>query len=135
MLRSCQRLGTPQGTEPFGNWHFLRPRARLYPPNSWFTCAGPTLKCRTFKERHIALVVQKLRIIKYPDPRLRQRCRPVERVDEQTVQLAERMIELMHEAKGVGLAAPQVGVALRLFVCQPADEAVPRVFVNPVLRM
>src|SRR5207302_3952081 len=87
------------------------------------------------KESHIALVVQKLRIIKYPDPRLRQRCGPVERVNEQTVQLAERMIELMHEAKGVGLAAPQVGVALRLFVCQPADEAVPRVFVNPVLRM
>lgn len=48
--------------------------------------------------------------------------------------LAERMLELMHEGKGVGLAAPQVGVLIRLFVCnatgEPGDDLI---CVNPRL--
>ncbi|MCK6482616.1 MAG: peptide deformylase [Phycisphaerae bacterium] len=75
----------------------------------------------------------KLRIILYPDPRLRVRCRPVERFDELLAAVAARMIDLMHAAEGVGLAAPQVGLPWRLFVCQPDKERPPSVIVNPVL--
>lgn len=83
----------------------------------------------------MAIALEKLRIISYPDPRLRQRCKPVERFDAELARLAQRMIELMQEAKGVGLAAPQVGVLTRLFVCKPVEEAAARAFVNPVLTL
>jgi peptide deformylase len=77
---------------------------------------------------------QDLKIILYPDPRLKKVSRPVETFDERLRLLATRMLELMREAKGVGLAAPQVGENLRLFVMnatqQPGDD---RVYVNPVL--
>ncbi len=73
-----------------------------------------------------------LRIIHYPDPRLRRKCAPVTNVDDSIRQLAHRMFELMRESRGVGLAAPQVGVPLRLFVMNhtgdPADD---RVIINP----
>lgn len=75
-----------------------------------------------------------LRIIRYPDPRLRKVSTPVVHFDQALTSLASRMIELMREARGVGLAAPQVGVNLRLFVMnhsgKPEDD---RVYVNPVL--
>ena len=55
------------------------------------------------------------------------RAREIEHFDEDLARLAERMALLMHDARGVGLAATQVGVLQRLFVCQAADdEAVPR---------
>lgn len=76
----------------------------------------------------------KLPIVTYPAPGLRVRCAPVESFDEKLAALAKQMIAAMHENEGVGLAAPQVGVPLRLFVCnetgKPEDD---RVFVNPVL--
>ncbi|MFQ5430748.1 MAG: peptide deformylase [Phycisphaerae bacterium] len=75
-----------------------------------------------------------LKIITYPDPRLHRVCKPVDLFDEPLAVLAARMLELMHEANGVGLAAPQVGVLIRLFVCnvtgEPGDDAV---YVNPEL--
>ena len=75
-----------------------------------------------------------LRIIDYPDPRLRKRCEPVEHFDAKLAGLAERMLELMRAEKGVGLAAPQVGVLLQLFVCNISGEADDdRVVVNPEL--
>lgn len=75
-----------------------------------------------------------LRIIKYPDPRLRATCKPVATFDASLPALAKRMLELMHDCKGVGLAAPQVGLPLRLFVCNPTGEpSDDRVFVNPRL--
>jgi peptide deformylase len=77
--------------------------------------------------------ISRLKIICYPDPRLRVRCKPVEKVDADLRRVAERMIELMHEARGVGLAAPQIGLSARLFVCQVAEESHPRVFFNPLL--
>lgn len=71
-------------------------------------------------------------ILRYPDPRLQEVCRPVVEVDESVRELVARMFELMFEARGVGLAAPQVGVAVRLFVasptCEPDDR---RVYINP----
>lgn len=75
-----------------------------------------------------------LKIINYPDPRLKKVSKPVEAIDDTHRQLAARMFELMRQHKGVGLAAPQVGVNLRLFVMNhtgdPADD---RVYVNPKL--
>ena len=75
-----------------------------------------------------------LKIILYPDPRLKKMSAPVTEFDEPLRLLAARMFELMREAKGVGLAAPQVGQNVRLFVMnatqQPGDD---RVYVNPVL--
>jgi peptide deformylase len=75
-----------------------------------------------------------LKIILYPDPRLKKISAPVTDFDERLRALAARMFELMREAKGVGLAAPQVGENVRLFVMNatqdPADD---RVYVNPVL--
>lgn len=75
-----------------------------------------------------------LHIIFYPDPRLKKISQPVETFDESLQALAARMFELMREAKGVGLAAPQVGQNIRLFVMNPNGEAGnDRVYVNPVL--
>lgn len=75
-----------------------------------------------------------LRIICWPDPRLLKKSQPVESFDQNLSALAQRMLELMREARGVGLAAPQVGHNIRLFVMnptgQPGDE---RIYVNPVL--
>jgi peptide deformylase len=75
-----------------------------------------------------------LKIILYPDPRLKKMSQPVQNFDERLRLLAARMFELMREAKGVGLAAPQVGENLRLFVMNPTNEpGDDRVYVNPVL--
>src|SRR5512145_1810750 len=77
---------------------------------------------------------QDLKIIQYPDPRLKKKSKPVEAFDDNLRQLAARMLELMREAKGVGLAAPQVGENIRLFVMNPTGEpGDDRVYVNPVL--
>ena len=78
---------------------------------------------------------KRLSLIYYPDPRLRRRCRPVARFDASLAAAAERMIELMREHHGVGLAAPQVGLDVRLFVCQPTEDAAPAAYVNPVLTL
>ncbi len=78
--------------------------------------------------------IEKLRIVFYPDAVLRKRCKPVEEFDDSLDQLATRMLELMRQANGVGLAAPQVGVPVRLFVCNATGESQDdRIWVNPVL--
>jgi len=64
----------------------------------------------------------RLRIVFYPDPVLKKPAANVGRFDAELAALAKRMIELMREAKGVGLAAPQVGLGLRVFVCNPTGE-------------
>ncbi len=67
----------------------------------------------------------------YGDPVLRMRANEVETFDEELVQLSERMIAVMHDADGVGLAATQVGILRRVFVFN--DEGEVRIVVNPVL--
>jgi peptide deformylase len=75
-----------------------------------------------------------LKIILWPDPRLKKVSKPVTTFDATLKELAARMFHLMREAKGVGLAAPQVGLNLRLFVMNPTGEPQDdRVYVNPVL--
>lgn len=73
-----------------------------------------------------------LRVIRYPDPRLREACSEVEAVDDDVRALAERMLELMFDFTGVGLAAPQVGVTVRLLVASPTFERTDRLcLINP----
>ena len=64
----------------------------------------------------------RLRIVLYPNPVLKKRAVDVGKFNAEIAALANRMLVLMREAKGVGLAAPQVGVGLRLFVCNATDE-------------
>ena len=68
----------------------------------------------------------------YGDPVLTQRANEVTDIDGKLVQLAEDMVVTMHQANGLGLAAPQVGVQKRLFVYQLADED-PVTIVNPTI--
>lgn len=66
------------------------------------------------------------------DPVLRQEARPVEALDEELRVLVRDMMDTMYEAEGIGLAAPQVGVSLRVFVYDVRDpEVPPGVLVNP----
>jgi peptide deformylase len=64
----------------------------------------------------------KLKIVKIGDPVLRTVCRPVEKITPRTIQLLDDMIETMHAADGVGLAAPQVGVLRRIVVIETPEE-------------
>lgn len=57
-----------------------------------------------------------LEILKYPDPRLKNRAEPVQVFDLELHQLLDEMAETMYAADGIGLAAPQVGRSYRLFV-------------------
>lgn len=70
-----------------------------------------------------------LEIAKYGEPVLRVRCRSVDRVTDETRRLIADMIETMHAAAGVGLAAPQVRVPERLFVYDLGEG--PGAIINP----
>jgi len=68
------------------------------------------------------------------DPVLRQRAEEVDSIDDELRALAEEMFETMYTSEGIGLAAPQVGVGVRLFVMDiREDESQPQAVVNPVL--
>jgi peptide deformylase len=76
-------------------------------------------------------------ILHYPDKRLRELAQPVTRFDAELLRLVDDMAETMYAAPGVGLAAPQIGVSLRVFLIdvasgdnQPSDL---RTFINPEL--
>jgi peptide deformylase len=68
----------------------------------------------------------------YPDPVLRRACEPVRAVDDSIRDLVRRMFAVMYQRRGVGLAAPQVGVGLRVYIVnttgKPEDE---QVLINP----
>ena len=74
-----------------------------------------------------------LDILVYPDPRLRTLAKPVEKVDERIQTLVKDMIETMHDAQGIGLAATQVNVHEQVIVMKiPEDDLEePRVLINP----
>lgn len=90
-----------------------------------------------------------LDIVQYGHPVLRERCEPVGEVDAELEKLVADMIETMYDAQGVGLAAPQVGVAKRLAIVDVShdpdcvsflkvngddakmEEVMPLVFINP----
>jgi peptide deformylase len=73
-------------------------------------------------------------IIILPDPKLRLLSKPVDRIDEALRKLIDDLVETMHDAPGVGLAAIQVGEPIRLLVADVAkkeEEPNPQVFINP----
>ena len=75
-----------------------------------------------------------LKIILYPDPRLKKKSDPVTEFGDPLRLLVVQMFQLMRAAKGVGLAAPQVGQNIRLFVANASGEAGDdRVYINPQL--
>lgn len=65
------------------------------------------------------------------DPVLRKQSRVVEKIDDRIKMLVEDMIETMHDADGVGLAAPQVGILKRVIVVDIYDETGVKVLINP----
>ncbi len=74
----------------------------------------------------------RLSILRYPDPRLHTVARPVAAVDERIRQLVDDMLETMYAADGVGLAATQVDVHLRLIVMDTSEQHNrPLVLINP----
>ena len=78
----------------------------------------------------------RLEIVKYPAPVLLQKAKPVTEFDERLKRLVEDMFETMYAASGVGLAAPQVGESLRLFVmdCSSGRDPKQRVaLINPTI--
>ncbi len=73
-------------------------------------------------------------IITLPDPILRRRSEPIERVDDELRRLIDDMLETMYDAPGVGLAAVQVGIPRRLIVLDVADKEeppAPLAMINP----
>ena len=74
----------------------------------------------------------KLKILEFPDPRLRTKAAPVEVVDDDLRTLIDDMFETMYAAPGIGLAATQVDVHRRLLVADvSADQSEPQVLINP----
>jgi len=75
-----------------------------------------------------------LPIITAPDPRLKLKCKPVVRVEGEIRRLMDDLVETMHTAPGIGLAAPQVGVLKRVLVVDIAkegEEPAPLRMANP----
>lgn len=75
-------------------------------------------------------------VVQFPDPRLKLVSKPIVEITDEIRELAADMIEVMYDEPGIGLAAPQVGVNLRLFVIDTewSDEEVgrrPLVVLNP----
>jgi peptide deformylase len=78
--------------------------------------------------------VAALRLVRqYPDPALRNAATAVAEVDDEVQRLAERMLDVMERAHGVGLAAPQLGILRRILVYRASDEDEPKVLINPQL--
>jgi len=75
-------------------------------------------------------------VLQFPDPRLKQVSKPIAQVDDEIRELARDMIEVMYDEPGIGLAAPQVGASIRMFVIDTEwsdDDAEqnPSVMINP----
>ncbi len=78
--------------------------------------------------------IEKCRITHYPAEVLAHKAKPVETIDENIRQLVKKMTEIMIEYKGIGLAAPQAGVPLRLFIVSLDGTAKNvRVYINPTV--
>jgi len=73
-----------------------------------------------------------LKILHFPDPRLRKKATVITEVTDKIRRLADDMLETMYDAPGVGLAANQINVQKRLVVIDTSeDKSAPLVFINP----
>ena len=84
----------------------------------------------------IAAEIENLSIVTYPHPSLRHQAKPIRRVDVELRSIIARMFDLMYEHRGVGLAATQVNIPLRLFIVNPSGrrgEGQESVFINPIV--
>ncbi len=75
-----------------------------------------------------------LQLIYYPDPVLQKRAEPIDHIDEDTKKLTSEMFEVMYENKGIGLAAPQVGILKRVVTVDISGSEKrnsPLVLINP----
>jgi len=76
-----------------------------------------------------------LKILIFPDPRLRTVAKAVEKVDDSVKKLTEDMLETMYEGSGIGLAATQVDVHKRVIVVDISEKKdEPLVLINPKLK-
>ena len=79
--------------------------------------------------------MSKLKILEFPHPRLRKVARPIKDVTGKIVALADQMLETMYEAPGIGLAASQVDVHLRLIVIDISEtKNQPLILINPGIK-
>ncbi|MBN1766390.1 MAG: peptide deformylase [Sedimentisphaerales bacterium] len=81
-----------------------------------------------------SLNLKKLQIICYPDPLLKKVAQPVEEITEEISDLAESMVDIMVKSSGIGLAATQLGIPLRIItmsVTGKRDDA--EIIINPTL--
>ena len=77
-------------------------------------------------------MAKKLKILIFPDPRLRKVAEKVTKFDKSLQILANDMLETMYDANGIGLAATQVNKHIRLIVMDLSEERnQPKIFVNP----
>jgi peptide deformylase len=74
-----------------------------------------------------------LKVRKYGDPVLRRRATPVGEITPEIRRMVDDMIETMYDEVGIGLAAPQVGISLRLMVVGHDNGRAARAVVNPVI--
>lgn len=73
-----------------------------------------------------------LEILEFPDPRLRTKAKPVDKVDDRIRELVAGMFDAMYDAPGIGLAATQVDVHEQVVVMDLSeDQSQPLVFINP----
>lgn len=78
--------------------------------------------------------VEKCRITHYPAEVLARAASPVEKIDDNIHRLVEKMTDIMLKNKGIGLAAPQVGVPLRLFIVSlDGKKETVKVYINPTV--
>jgi peptide deformylase len=76
-----------------------------------------------------------MEILPYPHPALRWKTKPIQEINDDLRRVVAEMFELMYAAKGIGLAAPQVGLPYRLFILnltgEPGEKEEELVFINP----
>jgi peptide deformylase len=70
-------------------------------------------------------------IVRFPDPRLRQKAEPIGVIDEDVRALARDLTETMHAAPGIGITAPHIGVLRRLVVIQLESDLEPHIYIDP----
>jgi peptide deformylase len=78
-----------------------------------------------------------MKIVHYPHPSLRHPGKPLTAIDNKVRKAAEEMLNLMYEAKGLGLAAPQVALPYQMFVmntkADPEQRELEKIIINPVI--